>query len=118
MYIVDMFFRIQFIFLGIHWSIPISALGLFGFLLTLPFVLLFGSTCFPENSINRIYMLLTGVTEFVSQAAIVVTAKIENAGTGTLLTIAFDVIITFIGQYLFFKVHRYICLLESLCLTN
>ena len=64
-------------------------------------------------------MLLTGVTEFVSQAAIVVTAKIENAGTGTLLTIAFDVIITFIGQYLFFKVlHRYICLLESLCLTN
>ena len=50
-------------------------------------------------------MLLTGVTEFVSQAAIVVTAKIENAGTGTLLTIAFDVIITFIGQYLFFQVN-------------
>ena len=100
-----------------YWSIPISSLGIIGFLLTLSTILIIGTTCLPEKGIDRFYMALTGLTEFASQIAIVFTAKMENAANGNLLTISFDIIVAFLAQFLFFQV-QYIYILVNKSALN
>ena len=88
----------------IHWSVSISAIGLIGFIITFSFNLWIGSTCFPENDIDRFLMVLIGITSFFAHIGKVLIGRLENAASGALLNRSFDVIVTFLGQFIFFQV--------------
>ena len=50
-------------------------------------------------------MFLAGVFNFLAHVLKVFICKFENAAFGALLTRSIDVMITFLGQYLFFNVN-------------
>lgn len=92
----------------IHWSISIFTMGLLGFTITCCFVKFsgsLGSLCFPESGMDRFYLFLAGVFNFLAHVLKVFICKFENAAFGALLTRSIDVMITFLGQYLFFNVN-------------
>ena len=89
---------------SVHWSLPIATLGTIGFFITLIPVIVLGSLCLPDNLIDRFYTVLTGFTEFGGQISMVLVAKYENAATGSLLSMAFHIIVTFLGQFIFLQV--------------
>ena len=93
-----------YLFLDVHWYVILSVLGTTGFLITLFVVLIFQMTCFPEFGVNRFYMVLTGVLSFIGQIFFALWTKFENAAAGALLRKAFDVILAFLFQMLFFQV--------------
>ena len=80
-------------------------MGLLGFAITCTFVKFTGSLCFPESRIECFYLLLAGVFNFIAHVLKVFICKFENAAFGALLTRSIDVMITFLGQYLFFNVN-------------
>ena len=90
--------------LDIHWSVSISTIGLIGFIITFGFNLWIGSTCFPENGIDRFLMVLIGITSFFAHIGKDLIGRLENAASGALLNRSFDVIVTFLGQFIFFQV--------------
>ena len=73
-------------------------MGLLGFTITCCLVKFTGSLCFPESGIERFYLLLAGVFNFIAHVLKVFICKFENAAFGALLTRSIDVMITFLQE--------------------
>ena len=96
------------IFQGLHWSITLSIYGLIAFIGNLVFVFILGLTCLPESGLDRFYIVIVGLTDFVGQVGVVLINKVERAATGFLLMESTDIIIVFLTQFLIFQVMSYI----------
>ena len=93
------------IFTDIHWSANCSALGVIGFVESgLVAVVIMGNTCLPESGLERFYLVLIGFLSFFGQIALTLAALFESAANIGLLRKAFDVVLAFIFQILFFQV--------------
>ena len=93
------------IFSDIHWSANCSALGVIGFVESgLVAVFIWGNTCLPESGLERFYLVLIGFLSFFGQIALTLAALFESAANIGLLRKAFDVVLAFIFQILFFQV--------------
>ena len=93
------------IFTDIHWSANCSALGVIGFVESgLVAVVILGNTCLPESGLERFYLVLIGFLSFFGQIALTLAALFESAANIGLLRKAFDVVLAFIFQILFFQV--------------
>ena len=89
----------------IHWSANCSALGVIGFVESgLVAVFILGNTCLPESGLERFYLVLIGFLSFFGQIALTLAALFESAANIGLLRKAFDVVLAFIFQILFFQV--------------
>ena len=78
-----------------------SLVGFCSTIIVAPFI---GSLCLPPTLIERFYMILSNGLLFFAHIGKVWIAKVENASSATLLMRAFDVILTFLAQFFFFKV--------------
>ena len=94
------------IFQGLHWSITLSIYGLIAFIGNLVFVFILGLTCLPESGLDRFYIVIVGITDFVGQVGVVLINKVERAATGFLLMESTDIIIVFLTQFLIFQVKK------------
>ena len=89
----------------IHWSANCSALGIIGFIQTALFLItIMGCFCLPELALERFYLVLIGFLSFFGQIALTMAALFESAANIGLLRKAFDVVLAFIFQILFFQV--------------
>ena len=90
----------------IHWSANCSALGVIGFFESglVAIVILGSSTCLPESGLERFYLVLIGFLSFFAQISLTLAALFESAANIGLLRKAFDVVLAFIFQILFFQV--------------
>ena len=101
--IMQMFIFIP--FTDIHWSANCSALGVIGFVESgLVAVVILGNTCLPASGLERFYLVLIGFLSFFGQIALTLAALFESAANIGLLRKAFDVVLAFIFQILFFQV--------------
>ena len=92
-------------FTDIHWSANCSALGVIGFVESgLVAIVILGNTCLPESGLERFYLVLIGFLSFFAQIALTLAALFESAANIGLLRKAFDVVLAFIFQILFFQV--------------
>ena len=93
------------IFTDVHWSANCSALGVIGFVESgLVAIVIMGNTCLPESGLERFYLVLIGFLSFFGQIALTLAALFESAANIGLLRKAFDVVLAFIFQILFFQV--------------
>ena len=107
------------IFTDIHWSANCSALGVIGFVESgLVAVVIMGNTCLPESGLERFYLVLIGFLSFFGQIALTLAALFESAANIGLLRKAFDVVLAFIFQILFFQVSFTITLHNELILEG
>ena len=68
-------------------------------------MIIFGNdTCLPESILDRFCIILIGILSFAGQIAFVCSAKFESASTISMLRKAFDVILAFLFQMIFFGV--------------
>ena len=103
--VYDLAQDVKFCFLlDLHWSISISIMGLIGFLCTIILAPITGSVCLPTTLMERLYVILSNGLLFFAHIGKVWIAKVENASFSTLLSRAFDIILTFLAQFLFFEV--------------
>ena len=105
-YFVLFFIPPMLIFQGLHWSITLSIYGLIAFIGNLVFVFILGLTCLPESGLDRFYIVIVGITDFVGQVGVVLINKVERAATGFLLMESTDIIIVFLTQFLIFQVKK------------
>ena len=106
LFFIPLYYLTMLIFQGLHWSITLSIYGLIAFIGNLVFVFILGLTCLPESGLDRFYIVIVGITDFVGQVGVVLINKVERAATGFLLMESTDIIIVFLTQFLIFQVKK------------
>ena len=79
-------------------------MGLIGFFSTIILAPFTGSICLPSTLSERLYVVFANGLLFFAHIGKVWIAKVANASFATLLSRAFDIILTFLAQSLFFEV--------------